>query len=330
MDKIYPSNSVGIVIFNQIYNEAIILKIYNNVTELIGKTPLVRLNRTSAGLQAEVLLKLELFNPGGSVKDRIGLAMIQEAEKSGKLKPGSVIIEPTSGNTGIGLASVAAARGYRLILTMPETMSMERRKLLAAYGAELVLTPGSQGMAGAIRKAEELAAEIKGSFIPQQFKNPANPDIHRQTTALEIWNDTDGKVDLVVAGVGTGGTITGVAEVLKSKKNSIKAIAVEPADSPVLSGGQPGPHQIQGIGAGFVPETLNTKIIDEVITVTTEEAFNASRKLAREEGILVGISSGAALHAALQVAARPENKEKMIVVIFPDTGERYLSTELFD
>lgn len=330
MDKIYPSNSVGIVIFNQIYNEAIILKIYNNVTELIGKTPLVRLNRTSAGLQAEVLLKLELFNPGGSVKDRIGLAMIQEAEKSGKLKPGSVIIEPTSGNTGIGLASVAAARGYRLILTMPETMSMERRKLLAAYGAELVLTPGSQGMAGAIRKAEELAAEIKGSFIPQQFKNPANPDIHRQTTALEIWNDTDGKVDLVVAGVGTGGTITGVAEVLKSKKNSIKAIAVEPADSPVLSGGQPGPHQIQGIGAGFVPETLNTKIIDEVITVTTEEAFNASRKLAREEGILVGISSGAALHAALQVAARPENKEKMIVVILPDTGERYLSTELFD
>ncbi|MGE5604169.1 MAG: cysteine synthase A, partial [Bacteroidota bacterium] len=286
--------------------------------------------KTGAGLQAEVLLKLELFNPGGSVKDRIGLAMIQAAEKSGELRPGSVIIEPTSGNTGIGLASVAAARGYRLILTMPETMSVERRKLLAAYGAELVLTPGSQGMAGAIRKAEELAAEIKGSFIPQQFKNPANPDIHRQTTALEIWNDTEGKVDLVVAGVGTGGTITGVAEVLKAKKNGLKAIAVEPADSPVLSGGQPGPHKIQGIGAGFVPETLNTKIIDEIIKVTTEEAFSASRKLARGEGILIGISSGAALHAALQVAARPENKGKLLVVILPDTGERYLSTGLFD
>lgn len=306
------------------------MKIYNNVTELIGKTPLVRLNRTSAGLQSEVLLKLELFNPGGSVKDRIGLAMIQEAEKSGKLKPGSVIIEPTSGNTGIGLASVAAARGYRLILTMPETMSVERRKLLAAYGAELVLTPGSQGMAGAIRKAQELAAEIQESYIPQQFINPANPDIHRQTTALEIWNDTEGKVDLVVAGVGTGGTITGVAEILKSKKNSIKAVAVEPADSPVLSGGQPGPHKIQGIGAGFVPEILNNEVLDEIIRVTTEEAFTASRKLAREEGILVGISSGAALHAALQVAARPENKGKMIVVILPDTGERYLSTGLFD
>lgn len=307
-----------------------ILKIYNSITELIGKTPLVRLSKTGAGLQAEVLLKLELFNPGGSVKDRIGLAMIQAAEKSGELRPGSVIIEPTSGNTGIGLASVAAARGYRLILTMPETMSVERRKLLAAYGAELVLTPGSQGMAGAIRKAEELAAEIKGSFIPQQFKNPANPDIHRQTTALEIWNDTEGKVDLVVAGVGTGGTITGVAEVLKAKKNGLKAIAVEPADSPVLSGGQPGPHKIQGIGAGFVPETLNTKIIDEIIKVTTEEAFSASRKLARGEGILIGISSGAALHAALQVAARPENKGKLLVVILPDTGERYLSTGLFD
>lgn len=306
------------------------MKIYNSVTELIGNTPLVRLNDAGANLQAEVLLKLEFFNPGGSVKDRIGLAMIEEAEKSGQLKPGSVIIEPTSGNTGIGLASVAAARGYRLILTMPDTMSMERRKLLAAYGAELVLTPGGEGMAGAIRKAEELAAEIKGSFVPQQFKNPANPDIHRLTTALEIWNDTDGKVDLVVAGVGTGGTITGVAETLKAKKNAIKAIAVEPADSPVLSGGRPGPHNIQGIGAGFVPETLNTKIIDEVIKVTTDEAFNAARRLAREEGILVGISSGAALHAALQVAARPENKGKLLVVILPDTGERYLSTELFD
>jgi len=289
----------------------------------------VRFNGAGVKLQAEVLLKLEFFNPGGSVKDRIGLAMIAEAEKSGKLKPGSVIIEPTSGNTGIGLASVAAARGYRLILTMPETMSLERRKLLAAYGAELILTPGGEGMTGAIRKAEELAAEIEGSFIPQQFKNPANPDIHRQTTALEIWNDTDGKVDLVVAGVGTGGTITGVAETLKAKKSAIKAIAVEPADSPVLSGGRPGPHKIQGIGAGFVPETLNTEIIDEVIKVTTDEAFNAARKLAREEGILVGISSGAALHAALQVAARPENKGKLLVVILPDTGERYLSTELF-
>lgn len=306
------------------------MKIYDNVTELIGKTPLVRLNRIGAGLQAEVLLKLELFNPGGSVKDRIGLAMIREAEKTGKLKPGSVIIEPTSGNTGIGLASVAAARGYRLILTMPETMSVERCKLLAAYGAELALTPGSQGMAGAIRKAEELAAEIQGSFIPQQFKNPANPDIHRQTTALEIWNDTEGKVDLVVAGVGTGGTITGVAESLKAKKSGLKAIAVEPADSPVLSGGQPGPHGLQGIGAGFVPETLNTKILDEIIKVTTEEAYTASRRLAREEGILVGISSGAALHAALQVAARPEHKGKLLVVIMPDTGERYLSTGLFD
>lgn len=306
------------------------MKIYDNITELIGRTPLVRLNKLGADHQAEILIKLELFNPGGSVKDRIGLAMIEAAEKSGVLKKGSVIIEPTSGNTGIGLAGVAAARGYRLILTMPDTMSLERRKLLAAYGAELVLTPGSEGMVGAIRKAEELAAGIKDSFIPQQFKNPANPDIHRQTTALEIWNDTDGKVDLVVAGVGTGGTITGVAETLKAKKETVKAIAVEPADSPVLSGGKPGQHNIQGIGAGFVPEILNTSILDEIIRVTTEEAYAASRKLAREEGILVGISSGAALHAALQVAARPENKGKMIVVILPDTGERYLSTGLFD
>lgn len=308
----------------------IITKIHNNITELIGKTPLVRLQRIGVNLQAEVLLKLEYFNPGGSVKDRIGLAMIEAAEKSGQLKPGAVIIEPTSGNTGIGLASVAAARGYRLILTMPETMSIERRKLLAAYGAELVLTPGSEGMSGAIRKAEEIAAEIKGSFIPQQFKNPANPDIHRRTTALEIWNDTEGKVDLVVAGVGTGGTITGVAEALKARKSSLKAIAVEPADSPVLSGGKPGPNKIQGIGAGFIPETLNMKVLDEIIKVTAEEAFAASQSLAREEGILVGISSGAALHAALQVAARPENKGKLIVAILPDTGERYLSTELFD
>ncbi len=306
------------------------MKIYNSITELMGKTPLVRLNKIGIGLQAEVLLKLELFNPGGSVKDRIGLAMIEAAEKSGELKPGAVIIEPTSGNTGVGLASVAAARGYRLILTMPETMSIERRKILAAYGAELVLTPGSEGMAGAIRKAQELAAEISGSFIPQQFKNPANPDIHRRTTALEIWNDTEGKVDLVVAGVGTGGTITGIAETLKDKKSALKAIAVEPADSPVLSGGQPGPHGLQGIGAGFVPEVLNTKILDEIIKVTTAEAYTASRRLAREEGILVGISSGAALHAALQVAARPENQGMLIVAILPDTGERYLSTPLFD
>lgn len=306
------------------------MKIYDNVTQLIGRTPLVRLNKLGVNLSAEILIKLEFFNPGGSVKDRIGLAMIEAAEKSGLLKNGSVIIEPTSGNTGIGLASVAAARGYRLILTMPETMSLERRKLLAAYGAELVLTPGSEGMSGAIRKANELATEIKDSFIPQQFTNPANPDIHRQTTALEIWNDTEGKVDLVVAGVGTGGTITGVAETLKSKKSTVKAIAVEPADSPVLSGGQSGPHGIQGIGAGFVPETLNMKVLDEIIGVTTKEAFTASRRLAREEGILVGISSGAALHAALQVAARPDNKGKMIVAILPDTGERYLSAGLFD
>lgn len=306
------------------------MKIFNNITELIGKTPLVRINKIGADLQAEILIKLELFNPGGSVKDRIGLAMIDAAEKSGALKKDSVIIEPTSGNTGIGLASAAAARGYRLILTMPETMSMERRKLLAAYGGELVLTPGSEGMSGAIRKAQELAAEIKDSFIPQQFSNPANPDIHRRTTALEIWNDTDGKVDLVVAGVGTGGTITGVTETLKAKKSSLKAIAVEPADSPVLSGGQPGPHKIQGLGAGFVPEILNTKLLDEIIRVTTDQAIKASRRLAREEGILVGISSGAALHAALEVAARPENKGKMIVAILPDTGERYLSTPLFE
>jgi cysteine synthase A len=306
------------------------LKIYDDVTQLIGRTPLVRLNKLGVNLSAEILIKLEFFNPGGSVKDRIGLAMIEAAEKSGLLKKGSVIIEPTSGNTGIGLASVAAARGYRLILTMPETMSLERRKLLAAYGAELVLTPGSEGMTGAIRKANELVTEIKDSFIPQQFTNPANPDIHRQTTALEIWNDTEGKVDLVVAGVGTGGTITGIAETLKSKKSTVKAIAVEPADSPVLSGGQSGPHGIQGIGAGFVPETLNMKVLDEIIGVTTKEAFTASRRLAREEGILVGISSGAALHAALQVAARPDNKGKMIVAILPDTGERYLSAGLFD
>lgn len=306
------------------------MRIYNDITELVGKTPLVRLNKISSNLEAEVMLKLEYFNPAGSIKDRVGLAMIEAAEREGRLKPGSVIIEPTSGNTGVGLACVAAVRGYRLILTMPETMSAERRKLLKAYGAELVLTPGNEGMAGAIRKAGELAAENKDSFIPQQFENPANPEIHRKTTALEIWNDTEGKVDLVVAGVGTGGTLTGVAEALKSKKNTIKAIAVEPADSPVLSGGQPGPHGLQGIGAGFIPGVLNTKIMDEIIKVTTEEAYTAARRLGKEEGILVGITSGAAVHAALQVAARPENRGKMIVSILPDTGERYLSSELFD
>lgn len=306
------------------------MRIYNDITELVGKTPLVRLNKISSNLEAEVMLKLEYFNPAGSIKDRVGLAMIEAAEREGRLKPGSVIIEPTSGNTGVGLACVAAVRGYRLILTMPETMSAERRKLLKAYGAELVLTPGNEGMAGAIRKAGELAAENKDSFIPQQFENPANPEIHRKTTALEIWNDTEGKVDLVVAGVGTGGTLTGVAEALKSKKNTIKAIAVEPADSPVLSGGQPGPHGLQGIGAGFIPGVLNTKIMDEIIRVTTEEAYTAARRLGKEEGILVGITSGAAVHAALQVAARPENRGKMIVSILPDTGERYLSSELFD
>ena len=305
-------------------------RIAGNMAELIGKTPLVKLNKVAAGLGAEVVVKLELFNPGGSVKDRIGLAMVEAAEKAGLLKKDSVIIEPTSGNTGVGLAMVAAARGYRLILTMPETMSIERRKLLAAYGAELVLTPGPEGMKGAIKKAEELTASTPNAFMPQQFKNLANPEVHRQTTAHEIWVDTDGKVGMVVAGVGTGGTITGVAEVLKALKPSLQAVAVEPADSPVLSGGQPGPHKLQGIGAGFVPEILNVRIIDEIIKVTTDEAFSTARRLAKEEGILVGISSGAATHAALQLAARPENKGKLIVAILPDTGERYLSTPLFD
>jgi len=305
------------------------MKIANHVTELIGNTPLVRLNRLTEGAGATIVAKLEFYNPAHSVKDRIGLAMIGAAEKAGLIKPDTIIVEPTSGNTGIGLAMVCAARGYKCVLSMPETMSRERRMLLRAYGAELVLTPGSEGMAGAIKKAEELAASDPRYFIPQQFKNPANPEVHRRTTAEEIWRDTDGKVDFLVAGVGTGGTITGVGEVIKARKPSFKAIAVEPEDSPVLSGGEKGPHPIQGIGAGFVPEVLNTKIYDEIIRVRGDDAFDIARRMAREEGLLVGISSGAATWAALQVARRPENAGKLIVVIIPSFGERYLSTPLF-
>ena len=304
-------------------------KIYSDITKTVGNTPLVRLNRLAKGLDAEVILKIESFNPLSSVKDRIGVALIEDAEKKGLIKKGTVIIEPTSGNTGIALAFVAAAKGYKLILTMPETMSVERRQLFKIFGAELALTEGAKGMKGAIAKAEELAKSIPNSFIPQQFNNPANPEIHRKTTALEILKDTDNKIDYFIAGVGTGGTITGVGEVLKKKIKKVKVIAVEPKNSPVLSGGNPGPHKIQGIGAGFVPQVLNKKVIDEIIQVSSEDAGNIARRLAKEEGIFAGISSGAALWAGLQVAARPEAKGKRIVVIIPDTGERYLSTWLF-
>jgi cysteine synthase A len=300
------------------------------MTELVGKTPLLRINRMAEGLEAHVIGKLEAFNPFSSVKDRIGVAMIEAAEKEGKIGKDTLIVEPTSGNTGIALAFVAAVKGYKLILTMPETMSMERRMLLKALGAELVLTPGEKGMKGAVEKAEEIIRENKNAFLPQQFKNPANPEIHRRTTASEIWEDTGGRIDIFVAGVGTGGTITGAGKALKERKPSLKVIAVEPKDSPVISGGKPGPHKIQGIGAGFVPDVLDRSVIDEIITVSNEDAMATARKALKLEGIFCGISSGAALWAALEVAKRKENKGKMIVVIIPDTGERYLSTALYN
>ena len=303
-------------------------RIFSDITKAIGKTPLVKLNKVTKGIDATVLGKLEFFNPLSSVKDRIGVSMIEAAEREGLIGEGSVVIEPTSGNTGIALAFVCAAKGYRCILTMPDTMSIERRKLLKMLGAELVLTPGSEGMPGAIKKAEELVAQVPKAFMPQQFKNPANPQVHRETTALEIWEDTDGRVDILVAGVGTGGTITGVAEVIKGKNPAFKAVAVEPADSPVLSGGKAGPHKIQGIGAGFIPDILNREIINEVVAVSNEDAFTMARRMAKEEGIPVGISSGAAVWASLQVAKRTENRGRLLVVIIPSCGERYLSTAL--
>jgi cysteine synthase A len=306
------------------------LKIANNITELIGNTPLVKINKLNQDGKADIIAKLEMFNPLSSIKDRIGFAMIDDAEKKGKLKKDSIIVEPTSGNTGIGLAFVSAVKGYKLILTMPDTMSIERRKLLKALGAEIVLTDGEKGMKGAIEQAEIIVSNNTHAFMPQQFKNPANPEIHRKTTAEEIWNDTDGKIDILISGVGTGGTITGISENLKKKKSSIKIIAIEPASSPVISGGEPGPHKIQGIGAGFIPEVLNKKIIDQVIKVEDQDAGNIARRLAKQEGIFAGISSGAALWAALETAKLDENKNKMIVVILPDCGERYLSTWLFE
>lgn len=304
------------------------MKIYDDITKTIGNTPLVRLRRISQGVGADIVGKLEFFNPLSSVKDRIGVSMIEDAERKGLLKKDTVVIEPTSGNTGIALAFVCAAKGYRLILTMPETMSLERRMLLRLLGAEVVLTPGPDGMRGAIRRAEELLQENKNSFMPQQFKNPANPEIHRKTTAEEIWRDTDGKADILISGIGTGGTITGVGEAIKSRKPSFRCVAVEPKESPVLSGGKPGPHKIQGIGAGFVPDILNTKMIDEIVQVSSDEALRMARRLTREEGIPAGISSGAAVHAALEVGRKPENKGKLIVVILPSASERYLSTAL--
>jgi len=305
------------------------MKIAKSVTALIGNTPLVRINRLSAGCVAEVVAKLEFYNPAHSVKDRIGLSMIEAAEKAGRIKPDTILLEPTSGNTGIGLAMVCAARGYKCAFVMPDTMSKERRALLRAYGAELILTPGSERMPGAIKKAQEMAAADSRYFIPQQFQNPANPEVHRRTTAEEIWNDTDGKADILISGIGTGGTITGVGEVLKARKPSFRCVAVEPEASAVLSGGQPGPHPMQGIGAGFIPEILNTKIYDEIVRVKNDDALDTARRMAKEEGLLVGISSGAAVWAGLQVARRPENAGKLMIVIIPSFGERYLTTPLF-